>query len=262
MCLSTTGFRSQDTPNAGPSAPPHHLSQPFESQSPLSQQSDLPVDPSLTRPVAQQQLLSKLPHRWQPVFDMDLRDLFSDEETAANSRGRLPYLSQQPLQPANAPYQSPPNPNLPIKQQSSPTPSNQLSPQPYQGSGLEGPNAITTAGLTSPLPTTLPPSNLSQQQNPFSLSNQAPYANFATQIHSQYPLMTPFDDLDFLNSLPLGGDMGTGSHGIGPQAAGGSDFDMGLGMGWDGNFSGNGLGDEGMNLDLFEGYFSGWRNGT
>ena len=56
--------------------------------------------------------------------------------------------------------------------------------------------------------------------------------------------------------------MNTGNHGISSQAGGSSDFDLGLGMGWDGNISGNSWGDEGMNLDLFEGYFSGWRNGS
>jgi hypothetical protein len=74
--------------------------------------------------------------------------------------------------------------------------------------------------------------------------------------------MSPLGDLDFLDSLPLGGDMSAGSHGIGAQTAASSDFDLGLGMGWDGNFSGNQWGDEGMNLDMFEGFFSGWRNGS
>lgn len=56
--------------------------------------------------------------------------------------------------------------------------------------------------------------------------------------------------------------MSAGNHSISAQATGSSDFDLGLGMGWDGNFSGNQWGDEGMNLDLFEGFFSGWRNGS
>ena len=258
MCLSTTGFRSQATVNARRSAP----SQSFDSNPPTSQQSDLPVDPSLIEPVTRQELVSKLAHRPQTVFDMDLRDLFSDEETAASSLGRLPYLPHQSLQSADVPYQPPTNPNLPGKRESPATSSNPASPQPYQGSGLEGPNAITTAALTAPLSATLPPPNLHPHQNAFSLANHAPYTNFATQIHSQYPLMSPLGDLEFLDSLPLGGDMSAGNHNIGTQAAGSSDFDLGLGMGWDGNISGNQWGDEGMNLDVFEGFFSGWRNGS
>lgn len=257
MCLQTGGFGSQG--GFSDQAPATQSSAPMDIDRSISQQAELPVDPNLTMAPPQQRMVSKnLPRR--PVFDMDLRDLFSDEETAARPLSRLAYY---PIPPLQTQFQPPPNPNIPIKRESVSTTSKPLSPQAYQGSGLQGPNAITTAALNSPTSTSIPPANLAaRQQNAYSLSNQAPYSNFAAQIQTQYPMMSPLSDLDFLDTLPLGGDANAGAgNGMGQAAHGFSDFDLALGMGWDGNLPGQGWGDDsGGNLDLFDGFFSGWRN--
>lgn len=257
MGLSAGGFGLQGgfgdhEPAATQSGAPFDVDRPV----PLS------VDTTLSMPQPQRQMLPKGLSRRQPVFDMDLRDLFSEEETAARPLSRLAYFPHAPIQSQSASYPPQVNPNMPIKRESMSNSTNPLSPQAYQGSGLQGPNAITTAALSSPTSSTIPPPNLAaQQQNAYSLSNQAPYTNFASQIQTQYPMMSPFSDLDFLDNLPLGGDaMGAAGNGMG-QALSFQDFDLGLGMGWDGNLPVQSWGDDsGGNLDMFDGFFSAWRN--
>jgi len=253
MCMSTTGFGSKG--NSGNRASGLSRSgRPFNRERSLSQREEMSLHSTMTMQPPQSQTIAK---RRQPVFDMDLRELFSDEETATRPLSRLDYYPHPPVQPQ---YQ--PNPNIQMKRESTST-SNPMSPPQYQGSGLQGPNAITTAALRSPTSATVPPPNLQdQQQNAFSLSNQAPYNNFTNQIQNQFPMMSPFSDLDFLETLPLGGDAGAGNA-FGQPASGYADFDLGLGGGWDGSVPGQGWGDDGgTNLDLFDGFFSGWRNNS
>jgi len=71
---------------------------------------------------------------------------------------------------------------------------------------------------------------------------------------ASYSMLSPFSDLDFLDSLPLGTDSGQGGEGNG--AGGMNDFNMDLGMGWDGSLPGMGGGEEG-GVDLFDGFFFG-----
>ena len=68
-------------------------------------------------------------------------------------------------------------------------------------------------------------------------------------------MMSPFSDLDFLDTLPLGTE-NAGTNG-GVQASGFADFDMNFGMGWDGSLPGPGLGEDGGGVDLFDGFFFG-----
>lgn len=68
-------------------------------------------------------------------------------------------------------------------------------------------------------------------------------------------MLSPFSDLDFLDTLPLGNDS-TGGDGQGGM----NDFNMDMGMGWDGSLPGLGGGEEG-GVDLFDGFFFGGMGG-
>jgi len=111
----------------------------------------------------------------------------------------------------------------------------------------------------------LPSSNNFQPQTSpgfgTAMPNSSTYSNFAGAIQTQYPTMSPFSDLDFLDTLPLGaGRQGSTDQGqtIDPAFA---DFNMDFGMGWDGSLPGNGFGEEGGGVDLFDGFFFGGQAG-
>ena len=245
MCLSTTGFGARGG---------------LGNSQLEGQMMDALPDPSTTslNPNApyftQRTIASDNLQKRQPVFDYDLRDLFSDEESASRQFGRyanVPNLSMMQTQSLNLSQQ------VPIMKTEN---SNALSPQQYT-SYTSGP--LTSSTLSSPvMPSrmTVPNSFPAQQPSPSfgtTIPNSQTYLNFANTIQTQYPTMSPFSDLDFLDTLPLGQERSGGidqGQAIDPAFA---DFNMDFGMGWDGSLPGPGIGEDGGGVDLFDGFFFG-----
>jgi hypothetical protein len=203
-----------------------------------------------------------VPQKRQPEFDYDLRNLFSDEESA--SRPLIRYNNMPKMSPAQRQSLSIPQ-QMPILKAE---PSNAgLSPQQYPPYPTASP--LTSSSLTSPVMANQIPQNNptypQQQPSPVaygtSIPNSTTYSNFANQIQTQYPGLSPFSDLDFLDTLPLGQG---GQDSTDPGQAmdpGFADFNMDFGMGWDGSLPGAGMGEEGGGVDLFDGFFFGGQQG-
>jgi hypothetical protein len=204
--------------------------------------------------------------RRAPEFDYDLRDLFSDEESA--TRPFMRYSNMHKMSPAQ-------RQSLSITQQmpilKAETANTALSPQqypPYPSTGSR-----TSSALTSPIMTTQIPQNNNQaypqqQTSPApygtTIPNSNTYSSFANQIQNQYPGLSPFSDLDFLDTLPLGSEQqGSGNEQGQAMDPALTDFNMdfAMGMGWDGSLPGNGFGEEGGGVDLFDGFFFGGQQG-
>lgn len=245
MCMSTTGFGPQAL-RALPQAQQYHA-QPsshsptttYTSASDADARSDTDMQgyPSShsNNYFAQQQ--SRRP---MPRFDMNLKDLFSDDETDKRSFSRV---SNQ----VNA-MRPPPPPVKPEPQQHTIQPftadlkiSPQLRTHQQQSFFASSPN------FTSNNPTLSPPNIPS----PYQISNQLPYNAFAQSINSTYPDIGGFSDLDFLDSFPV---QGSGAQGDANSSGGMQDVGIGFGMGF-----GDGTHDwsDGNGFDLFDGFFFG-----
>lgn len=234
MCLSTGGFGAQGFSNQN-RQPQSRLNSTDLS---AGDQMAMSLNPNAPYFTQQQSSSAQKP---VPAFDYDLRELFSDEESATRQLSRLKMPQQQQQQQQN-PYS-----NI-----------NQLMNSQQQTKAPFG--AYPTApspSLSAPMPTT---SIKSYQPSPtYStiLPNSAPYTNFANAIQTQYPTMSPFSDLDFLDTLPLGPENSGGVDGSANAAPEGfADFDMNFGMGWDGSLPGPAF-EDGGGVDLFDGFFFG-----
>ncbi|KAF1981360.1 hypothetical protein K402DRAFT_342559 [Aulographum hederae CBS 113979] len=242
MCLSTTGFGPQaNSLNS-------HSAQPFGSP---STSTSSPFDPSLdnkSQQVQQNYFTSSQGSRIPvPRFDMNLRDLFSED--LGDFR---PSFARPPQQ---AQLQSSSSGGMPPPQ----LPQQQVNPSPNFSSNN------TSQGQTSP------GAAAGGQISPYQISNQLPYTSFASSISQTYPSAGPFGDLDFLDSFPVGngsfgnqgnngmsgngtsGGNNTGGFGGGGEAG---DLNLGFGMGWE---LGGGNHDwaDGGGIDLFDGFFFG-----
>jgi hypothetical protein len=246
MCLSTGGFGAQSGFNA------QHQPQSRLNSTDLSagEEMGLSLNPNAPYFTTSQQRSAE--QKRAPLFDYNLQDLFSDEESAGRRRLNVPQqtnvfaTSQQ----------------LPLMSHDLSRP---LSPQDQKSRFTAYQNTMTSSALSSPALTTQMPASKSFAPSPTTFSatlpNSAPYSNFANTIQTQYPMMSPFSDLDFLDTLPLNTD-NTGGDGTNIAATDFADFDMNFGMGWDGSLPGNGFGDDGGGVDLFEGFFFGGTNGA
>ncbi|KAF1831540.1 hypothetical protein BDW02DRAFT_46686 [Decorospora gaudefroyi] len=255
MCMSTTGFGPQAL-RALPQSQQHH-----SHTSPGTTYTSTPdVD---TRPDTEMQgypsqntpgCFGRQQQQRRPVprFDMNLKDLFSDDETDKRSFSRVsnqvnamrpppaPTKSEGPLQPFTADLKISPQlrtthtqPNF-FAINSNNNNSNMTSPNP--------PNAFTTtppANPPMPSPYQLPNNQLPAYNNPF-----------AQNLTSTYPDLG-FSDLDFLDSFPLQGGAGGSTD---PGSGSLQDVGIGFGMGF-----GDGTHDwsDGNGLDLFDGFFFG-----
>lgn len=251
MCLSTTGFGNRGNFNTA-----QQRLNSIDAEATVSMQNLNPNAPYFTSRTDQTPNQFAKQKR-QPEFDYDLRDLFSAEESASRpfvQYNNMTRLSQAQRHALNMPQQMPI-----LKAEPS---NNATSPQqypPYQGTR-------TSSALTSPVIASHAPSGYSQQASPgpygSNISNAVPYSNFANQISGQYPGMSPFSDLDFLDTFPLG----QANQGVTNQAqatdAAFTDFNMDFGgMGWDGSLPAGGFGDESGGVDLFDGFFFGGQQG-
>ena len=175
-----------------------------------------------------------------PRFDMNLKDLFSDDETDKRSFSRV----------SNQVHAMGPPPN-PMKSEHMPfTADLKISPQmrTHQPQSQQSffnthPNPNMSSPNQQNAFTTTPPAN-PPMPNPYQISNQLPYSAFAQNVNSAYPDLG-FSDLDFLDSFPVQGGSGNG---------GSQDVGIGFGMGF-----GDGTHDwsDGNGLDLFDGFFFG-----
>jgi hypothetical protein len=182
-----------------------------------------------------------------PRFDMNLKDLFSDDETDKRSFSRVsnqvnamrpppppikpdPQQQQQTIRPFSADLKI--SPQLRTHQQS-------------QSSFFASPN------FTAPNPALSPPISQSpptQIPSPYQISN--PYNAFAQNMNSPYPEIGGFSDLDFLDSYPAQGAGAQGETNAGGLQDVGIAFGMGFGDGTHDWSDGNGF-------DLFDGFFFG-----
>ncbi|KAF2110685.1 fungal-specific transcription factor domain-containing protein [Lophiotrema nucula] len=254
MCMSTTGFGpqalrglSQSLPTAIPTQTSHSPATTYTSAS----DPDARSDTEMTTGFPANNYFSQ-PRRPVPRFDMNLRDLFSEDETDKRSFSRISNQINRmgpPPQPIKQePQQMPFNtdtlkisPQLrSLPQQFAIDPNlrpNQTLPSPQQMQPQQLP--FTTA------PTLSPPLS----QSPYQVSNTLPYNTFAQNINNTYPDLG-FSDLDFLDSFPVQGAQGLNAN---AEAAGGLQ-DLGFGMGF-----GDGTHDwsDGNGFDLFDGFFFG-----
>lgn len=199
-----------------------------------------------------------------PRFDMNLKDLFSEDETDKRSFSRISNQinsMRPPPPPQHIKKEPQPQPQQQQQQQQmqnfttdlkiSPQMRTHTQQQPQQQQTYSfDPNLRPTQTISSPqqaYPTSTAPtlSPLSQAPipSPYQISNQLPYNAFAQNITSTYPDLG-FSDLDFLDSFPV---QGAGNVGTMGDAAGGLQ-DLGFGMGF-----GDGTHDwsDGNGYDLF-----------
>lgn len=255
MCMSTTGFG----PQALRSLPQSQQHYPQTSHSPTAtytsaSDTDGRSDADMQGYPRNTGYFSQQPHQRSrkpvPRFDMNLKDLFSDDETDKRSFSRVSNQVNT-MRPPPAPIK-PENtlaftadlkisPQLRTQGFSFPTqtiPSPQQQPQqPFQS---------TTPTLSPPISQS-PPHPL---PSPYQLSPTLSYNAYAQPLSSSaYPDLGFHNDLDFLDSFPVQGPASSMADGAATQ-----DVGIGFGMGF-----GDGTHDwsDGNGLDLFDGFFFG-----
>ncbi|KAI4951618.1 hypothetical protein J4E86_007034 [Alternaria arbusti] len=254
MCMSTTGFGPQalrSLPQAQQYPTQTSPNTAYTSAADADVRSDTDMQGYAPRNTAnffgqQQQQQQRRP---MPRFDMNLKDLFSDDETDKRSFSRVsnqvnamrppppPMKSESQMQPFTADLKISPQLRTPHLQQQQ-----QQNNFFAQSSNMTSPNQQNTFS-------TSPPTNPSMP-SPYQISNQVPYNNFSQNITSSYPDLG-FSDLDFLDSFPVQGASGNGAD---AGSGGLQDVGIGFGMGF-----GDGTHDwsDGNGLDLFDGFFFG-----
>jgi hypothetical protein len=251
MCMSTTGFGPQALrllPQAQqyqgqPSS--HSPTTTYTSVSDADSRSDTDMHGYPSNSTSNNYFAQQQQRRPVPRFDMNLKDLFSDDETDKRSFSRVsnqvnamrpppppvkPEPQQQHIQPFTADLKI--SPQLRTHQQ-----------QPF----FSSPNFSSAAPNMS---SSLSQATSNPLSSPYQVSNQLPYNAFAQNITSTYPDLGGYSDLDFLDSFPVQGSSGQGDTG----GSGMQDVGIGFGMGF-----GDGTHDwsDGNGFDLFDGFFFG-----
>ncbi len=189
-----------------------------------------------------------------PKFDMNLKDLFSEDETDKRSFSRVsnqvnamrpppvPIKPETHMQPFTADLKISPQLQNPSQQ-------NFYSPAPNLAA--PNPQSFSPPALSPPISQSSPNSVPSSYQ----VSNQLPYNNYAPGMSSNYLDIGGFSDLDFLDGYSVQGNAGQGE-GSGGNGAGGGVQDLGIGFGMG---FGDGTHDwsDGNGVDLFDGFFFG-----
>jgi hypothetical protein len=206
-----------------------------------------------------------------PKFDMNLRDLFSEDETDKRSFSRISNQinSMRPPPPPQHIKQEQPQPQMPTF---STADTLRISPQlrthqqsfafdPSLQNPLPSPQHRHQPSFPPTTPTLSPPLSNPPITSPYQITNSLPYTAFSQQITSTYPDLG-FSDLDFLDSFPVQGNNSANFPGGGDAGGNGGYQDLGLGMGGMGMGIGFGDGahdwaDGGAGLDLFDGFFFG-----
>ncbi|KAK4951078.1 hypothetical protein LTR28_006944 [Elasticomyces elasticus] len=260
MCMSTTGFGNR------PAFETMSRSNTSESQSQYysenAQRPFIYTPRDRTSPSSASGSRNVQIRRPLPRFDMNLRDLFSEEEVGSRTQHRAPATAPMYPPPPSQTY-----PAQPTQESSSlkhttiqPQPQQPTSPRPLNFDPTSATNVIDPALQNtthfSPIQPSLPPLQQQQQTQPQTPTphtpEHSPYAHFAQPSFA--PSTMPdnsFQNLDFLDSLPDPDD---------PSANNvlGGDLDLGFGVGgmaWHG--SGGAGWDDGAGFDLFDGFFFG-----
>lgn len=258
MCMSTTGF-GQQALRAIPQSR-HSHAQPasqsptttYKSSSDIDTRSDVEMQGYTSRNA--NLYTQQRQRRPIPRFDMNLKDLFSDDETDKRSFSRVSNQVNS-MRPPPPPIK--PEPHMqPFTADLKISPQLRTHQQSFFGSSpnITSPNqqhAFNNAPSLSPPISQSPPNPMT---SPYQVSNQLPYNAFAQSISSTYPDLD-FSELDFLDSFPVQGSSGGGGGGVDANNAGGmQDVGIGFGMGF-----GDGTHDwsDGNGFDLFDGFFFG-----
>lgn len=260
MCMSTTGFGPQALRGVQQmhtsTRPSHSPSTTYTSDT--DARSDTDMSGYLPAGYYQGQ-------RPVPRFDMNLKDLFSENETDKRSLSRISNQlgSMRPPPPPQQIKQEAQqmqafttdlkiSPQMRNHQSLPQQPSFAYAQPQVQAQALQSPPFPTSTSTLSPPITQTQPS----MPSPYQISNQLPYNSFAQNIASTYPDFG-FSDLDFLDSFPV---QGAGGMGNGGDVAGVSGVqDLGFGMEF-----GDGTHDwsDGNGFELLGGFFFGGGSGN
>ncbi|GAB7349354.1 hypothetical protein MBLNU459_g8484t3 [Dothideomycetes sp. NU459] len=253
MCMKTTGFGPQALRFLPQKVQETATARTHVGNVQRSQDAMHFIDPSLRQQSQRQR-------RPPPRFDMDLKDLFSDDEyphrpsTLQRANSQQTAHSQSIKQEAAPMYQrsamAPPLPHRTPLQQ---------APQTSPGTYVASPPIDPSLQATPPISRQSP----NQHQGQYFASLAQPYAEPAAQRISN-PGYTPntLDSLEFLDSFQLGND-GGGGGGLhlpgGVDVNGGfADYDLGFGVGGLAFDGGAGPSwEENGGFDLFDGFFFG-----
>lgn len=261
MCMSTTGFGPQAL-RALPQSQQHYPQTPntaYASASDTDRQSDADMQGYARNPGYFSQQPHQRTRKPVPRFDMNLKDLFSDDETDKRSFSRVSNQvttmrpPPTPIKPESSmqftadlkisPQLRTQGYNTFAQAPSMPSPQQQhLHQQQQQQQQHQTPFSSTTPTLSPPI----------SQSSPYQLPSALPYPSFSPSqpLSSSYPDIGFHNDLDFLDSFPVQGNGGVG----GTDGAATQDVGIGFGMGF-----GDGTHDwsDGNGLDLFDGFFFG-----
>ncbi|KAK5126127.1 hypothetical protein LTR85_011482 [Meristemomyces frigidus] len=211
MCMSTTGFGNASTLGSQPLNSPSAY---FSSRDGMQQRAD-------NEDASMQSAFQ--PRRQMPQFDMNLRDLFSDEELAGRPahQPKLQGFGQRTTASSSAPYAP-----LPVHPALKQEPSSHTAHSPHSSVGT------TQYQQQPPGP-------------PYQVSAQQPYQSFAETIPQAQP--DYFEDLDFLDTFPAAD----------PNNIWGNSNDLDLGFTGGTAFDANGAWEANGGVDLFDGFFFG-----
>jgi hypothetical protein len=172
---------------------------------------------------------SDLRSQRQPIFDTDLRGLFSEEESAgrtfSSQMARLQQFQLPPQQVRSSEFSS----REPVDADA--LTQIQSDQQPVDYTGEAGPFPTPYAPTPSPSFPQAQPAVVQEQQQP------------------QFT-MSPWSDLDFLDSVSIPDALNAGSNDpiLDP---------LGLGFTWDGSVPGMDMGNGSGSVDVFDGFFFG-----
>ncbi|OQO10181.1 hypothetical protein B0A48_04538 [Cryoendolithus antarcticus] len=248
MCMSTTGFGTASSLASQSLSSPGGYFSGGTSTGASASKSDTPV-PSELQSMRQR---ADSERRKLPRFDMNLKDLFTDDELGRRTQAAMQTAVRQSPQLTRTS-------SMPFQQQ-------QMSTQdPSSAMGLyntQSPHSTASAALPSPASYNSQVATNNPPQPTYALSNQLPYQPFAQTISQQQPDFS-FENLDFLDTFPVSDPSRTAYWGnTNGNTNGGAELDFGFGMGGTAGFDG-GMASDGQNwgdgggVDLFDGFFFG-----
>lgn len=261
MCMSTTGFGVASSLGTQPLNSPAGY---FGS----ANVAGISIPEAISEKSSPQQPIRR-EQRSVPRFDMNLRDLFSDDELGQrmqSGRGSLGNAFPQPRLQHQASMQSAPYPQQPTYTNSSPH-SNAVrtsTTSPFQ----QNHHSQFTPMMTSPPPQQ--PTYATMQGMQPAFASLTENAGFSQQPQADFAFDTTGFGLDFLDAYQAPSTTGNQDNSnawstySGFGASGELDFGFGTGgtAGWEGMATGGGADDttgwaDGGGMDLFDGFFFG-----
>lgn len=262
MCMSTTGFgphalralplSQQHYPHTAHSPTATYTAASDTDPHPTADMQAYPPNTSYSTQNAHQR--SRKP---APRFDMNLKDLFSDDETDKRSFSRISNQVNA-MRPPPAPMKPEPGMHFTADLKISPQlrthgfgfAPHQTIPGPQQQQQQQQHMFSSTAPTLSPPISQSPPQPLPSPSS-YHMSATLPYQAYSQSqsMSSAYPDLGFHNDLDFLDSFSVQGGPSSSADATATQ-----DLGIGFGMGF-----GDGTHDwsDGNGLDLFDGFFFG-----